>query len=132
MQGYPTYQMPSCCQIQKETGDRAGNRQSLLGPQFSTDFPKSTKTGGRNGARRRGGEKRWKRQDVRTNSPHWLPGLFLVVLNGPEQRQYTQREKRALLSSRPAPDLSAGQGRQVGQERNRESNEKNNTMRVKR
>lgn len=36
--------------------------------------------------RRRRKMRRRKRQEVRANSPHWLPGPFWVVLNGPEQR----------------------------------------------
>lgn len=72
----------------KETGDREQGtscpylgHSSLPNPQRHGDGRKEQ------GKRRRRRRKiRRKRQEVRTNSPHWLPGPFWVVLNGPEQR----------------------------------------------
>lgn len=66
---------------------RAGNKLSLLGSQSSTDFPEGAEDRRKEqGKRRRRRKMRRERQEVRTNSPHWLPGPFGVVLNGPEQR----------------------------------------------
>lgn len=71
----------------KETGDRPGNKLSLLS-HSPLPTPQNRKDGRKEqGERRRRRRKiRRERQEVRANSPHWLPGPFWVVLNGPEQR----------------------------------------------
>lgn len=78
------------CLLQSDANRRQVRKQAVPTRATSplTDLPPKRAEDGRKERDRRRKRKRRtkKRQEVRTNSPHWLPGPFWVVLNGPEQR----------------------------------------------
>ena len=69
-----------------ETGDREQGTSCPFSGHMSTDSPKARRQEEGSGQEEEEEEDEEEEEEVRTHSPHWLPGPIWVDLNGPEQR----------------------------------------------